>query len=130
MGEWKGATANTLWSGVVSVSMDLEWHVDVLAVKVRGPMVAEEAVPPGATVRFAAAEKWKVRLTVMSGPDFRTPHRVLGAIYPDRESAEGAAWAVADALKAAPPRLEAGRVVVDVPLPDVREGESYQEVEG
>lgn len=72
----------------------------------------------------------KVRLTVLSGPDFRSPHLVAGGVCEDRAAAQDVARQVREALEASPPTLRDGAVFADVPLLlPVPEGGAYERLD-
>ena len=62
----------------------------------------------------------RVRLVVLSGPDFKSPHANLGAVCPSKRAAEHLADGVSWTLEQYPPALVDGRV--ELPdLPDEME---------
>lgn len=84
------------------------------------------AVLPARAGARGPADPHKVRLVILSGPDFRSPHLKQGIVCADRAAAVRVREQVLDALAAEAPRLEDGRVVATVPvLRDVPESGEF-----
>jgi hypothetical protein len=79
--------------------------IDAREVACRKPGTTHDVVVVGtiacgcdSEMRFEAVERlWKVRVTIFSGPDFRTPHVNVGALYSDIEAASAMANRARDA---------------------------------